>query len=117
MKSLNKNGRSVVIISDGMLFNRSKQYIKTRRYLIEKFNLTKIISLNDGFFLNTSITTPIIFFTNDDNKTTIEVEFSEIKLKNDKLEETIIVKVNLNDIKQNKYSLYVNKYVISNDEK
>ena len=54
MKSLNKNGRSVVIISDGMLFNRSKQYIKTRRYLIEKFNLTKIISLNDGFFLNTS---------------------------------------------------------------
>ena len=50
MSSLNDNGRCAVIIPDGVLFNESNQHQGTRQYLIENFNLHKVVSLNDDFF-------------------------------------------------------------------
>lgn len=108
MTALNKNGRCAVIVPDGVLFNESAQHKGTRKYLIENFNLQKVIALNDDFFLNTGVKTSILFFSND-NKTK-EVNFCEIKIKNGEIEENNLVFVDYEKIKENKYSLFINKY-------
>jgi type I restriction enzyme M protein len=47
---LNDNGRCAIIVLDGVLFNESYLHKNTRKYLIENFNLKKVIYLNDNFF-------------------------------------------------------------------
>jgi len=116
MQSLNDGGRCAVIVPDGMLFNDSKLHSETRKYLIENFNLKKVVSLNDDFFLNTGVKTSILFFVKDDNKTS-EVDFCSIKLNKGELEETSIIKVSYDDIKLNNYSLFVNKYNVQETTK
>lgn len=116
MEALADNGRCAVIIPDGVLFNDSNLHIETREYLVKNFNLKKVISLNGDFFLNTGVKTSILFFTKDGTKTK-EVDFCEIKLKNNKIEETSIIKVNYKTIKENNYTLFVNKYNIEEIEK
>lgn len=116
MEALNDGGRCAVVIPDGMLFNDSNLHSGTRKYLLENFNLRKVISLNDDFFLNTGVKTSILFFENDGYQTS-KVEFSEIKLKDGEIEETIIIKVKMADIEKNKYSLFVNKYNVEKVEK
>lgn len=116
MEALDDNGRCAVIVPDGMLFNKSNQHVGTRKYLMENFSLKKVVSLNDDFFLNTGVKTSILFFENNGYQTN-KVEFSEIKLKDGEIEETSIIKVKMNDIEKNNYSLFVNKYIITVDEK
>ena len=116
MEALDDNGRCAVIVPDGMLFNESNQHVGTRKYLMENFSLKKVVSLNDDFFLNTGVKTSILFFENNGYQTS-KVEFSEIKLKDGEIEETSIIKVKMNDIEKNNYSLFVNKYIITVDEK
>lgn len=109
MSALNDGGRCAVIVPDGVLFNESALHSGTRKYLVENFNLKKVVSLNDGFFLNTWVKTSILFFTKD-GQPTKEVDFSQICLKDDQLVETSVVKVSYQQIKDTKYSLFVNKY-------
>lgn len=109
METLDDDGRCAVIVPDGMLFNDSSLHNEVRKILIENFNLKKIISLNDDFFLNTGVKTSILFFTNEKKKTK-EVEFSFIKLKKDDIEETSIAKIKYGELKKNNYSLSINKY-------
>jgi len=109
MSALNDGGRCAVIVPDGVLFNESTLHKGTRKYLVENFNLKKVVSLNDDFFLNTGVKTSILYFTKDGQQTT-EVDFSQIWLKNDQLVETSVVKVSYQQIKDSKYSLFVNKY-------
>lgn len=111
MEALDDNGRCAVIVPDGVLYNDSTLHNETRKYLIDNFNLKKIIALSDDFFLNTGVKTSILFFTKTGKKTE-EVEFSEIKLKNNEIDETSIITVNYDNIIKNKYSLFVNKYNI-----
>ena len=108
MQSLNEGGRCAVIVPDGVLFNDSTLHNDTRKYLVENFNLKKVIGLNDDFFLNTGVKTSILFFVKD-GKTT-EVEFSELKLKKNEVVENSIIKVDYKKIKEMDYSLFVNKY-------
>jgi type I restriction enzyme M protein len=116
MEALDDNGRCAVIVPDGMLFNEGKQHVGTRKYLMENFCFKKVVSLNDDFFLNTGVKTSILFFVNNGYQTS-KVEFSEIKLKDNEIEEKSILKVKICDIEKNNYSLFVNKYIISVDEK
>jgi type I restriction-modification system DNA methylase subunit len=109
MEALADKGRCAVIIPDGVLFNESNQHIGTRKYLVENFNLKKVVTLNGDFFLNTGVKTSVLFFTKDGNNTN-EVDFCEIKIKDDDIEENSIIKVSYNDIKKCNYSLFVNKY-------
>jgi len=109
MQSLNDGGRCAVIVPDGMLFNDSNLHNDTRKYLIENFDLKKVVALSDDFFLNTGVKTSILYFVKNGNKTS-EVEFSSIKLNKGELEETSIIKVSYDDINLNGYSLFVNKY-------
>ena len=116
MSALNDNGRCAVIIPDGVLFNEANQYKNTRKYLIENFNLKKVIALNGDFFLNTGIKTSILFFAKEKNKTK-EVDFCEIKLENGEIKENSIIKVTHDKIKNENYSLFVNKYNVKEPEK
>ena len=40
-------------------------YIKTRKKLIEEFNLVKVIINDKEFFLNTGVQTSILYFENN----------------------------------------------------
>lgn len=116
MEALDDDGRCAVIVPDGMLFNDSILHNKVRTQIVENFNLKKIVSLSDDFFLNTGVKTSIIFFVNDGKKTS-DVEFSSVKLKNENIEETNIIKVKHEDIIKNNYSLFVNKYNVKDIDK
>ena len=115
MQSLNIGGRCAVIIPDGVLFNDAKLYKLTRKYLCEKLRLSKVISLEDGLFLNTGVKSSILFFVNDGE--TKEVEFCKIKMSNSEIVEESIIKVNIEEIKENDYTLFVNKYNKVEEEK
>lgn len=115
MQTLKRDGRCAVIIPDGILFNDNKAYIASRTQLIKNFNLKKVISMNDKFFLNTGVKTSILFFEN--NGKTIETEFCEIKLENDKVVESVVAKVKYIKLKKENYSLFVNKYVANIEKK
>ena len=108
MQSLNVKGRCAVIVPDGVLFNDAKLHKGTRKHLCNNFNLLKVISLEDGLFLNTGVKSSILFFVNDGETT--KVEFCKIKMLNDDIVEESIIKVNVDEIKQNDYTLFVNKY-------
>ena len=110
MEALDNGGRCAVIVPDGALFGDSALHHFVRKMLVEDFNLKKVISLNGDFFLNTCVKTSILFFVKDGTKTK-EVEFSELKLKEDKIIENIVIIGKYNDIKKNNYSLFVNKYI------
>jgi len=116
MSALDDNGRCAVIVSDGVLFSESNLHRETRKYLIENFNLKKIVLLNGDYFINTKIKTAILFFVKDGNKTK-GVEFSELYLKDNKIEEKNIINVKYNKLVKNNYSLFVNKYNIVEQEK
>jgi type I restriction enzyme S subunit len=115
MLSLNPGGRCAVIVPDGVLFNDAKLHKDTRKYLCENLNLLKVISLEDGLFLNTGVKSSILFFVNDGE--TEEVEFCKIKLSNGEIVEESITKVDNEDIEKNDYSLFVNKYNKVEEEK
>jgi type I restriction-modification system DNA methylase subunit len=115
MQSLNDGGRCAVIIPDGVLFNDSNLHSDTRKHLVENFNLKKVISLNDDFFLNTGVKTSILFFVKDGK--TSNVEFSEIKLNKNELIETSIIRVDYKKIVELDYSLFGNKYNVKEVKK
>jgi len=114
MLSLNKGGRCAVIVPDGVLFNDTNLHCGTRNYLCKNFNLKKVISLEDGLFLNTGVKSSILFFVNDEE--TKEVEFCKIKMSNSEIFEESIIKVDIKEIEKNDYSLFVNKYSIPEEE-
>lgn len=112
MEALNENGRCAVVVPDGVLFNESNLHQGTRKKLIEEFNLVKVITLNDKeFFLNTSVQTSILYFEN--NGKTEKTTFSSISLSGDELVEEIIMDVDYNTLVKNNYSLFINKYKVS----
>jgi type I restriction enzyme S subunit len=108
MQSLNVNGRCAVIVPDGVLFNENKQFRETRKHLCEKFKLIKVISLEDGLFLNTGVKSSILFFKNV--SVTDKVEFCNAKLENDEIMEDIIIDIDITEIRKNNYNLSINKY-------
>lgn len=115
MEALDKDGRCAVVIPDGVLFNGAKFHKYTRKHLVENFNLKKVVSLNGDFFLNTGVKTSVLFFSNDGK--TKEVEFCQIGLKNEEIEETCIIKVSYDDVVEKEYNLFVNKYNVVESNK
>src|SRR5579875_2092035 len=116
---LDTDGRCCVIVSNGFLSSDGHQ--KTREYIINNFNLQKVISLNSGFFINTNVKTSILYFIN--NGKTSNIEFYELtsELKENKLLYINIVNLNSNysllykDYIIKYSSLYQNKYYKIND--
>lgn len=115
MISLKENGRCAVVVPDGVLFNDAKLHTETRMYLIEKLNLKKVISLEGDFFMNTGVKSSILYFVNDG--TTVETEFSKIKLIGDRIAEETIKKVKKDALVKAGYSLFLNKFLESRERK
>jgi hypothetical protein len=85
----NKKGDIMLITPNSLLFSESNQHVETRKYLIENYNIKKIIELENKKSL--------LFITNDGRTQNIEVK------KNDK---TMVVSIN--SINKENYSLYFN---------
>jgi hypothetical protein len=78
MVSLNANGRCAVIVPDGMLVNSAEHHCATRKYMLDNFNLKRIIKMRGQFFMNTTIQPSIIFF--EKTKVTSAVEFWDVSI-------------------------------------
>ena len=93
MVSLNMGGRCAVVVPDGMLVNSSSCHNDTRKYLLDHFDLKRVIKMKGQFFMNTGIQPSILFFEKT-GKPTESVEFWEV-VKGDKgeISETMVVSV------------------------
>ena len=93
MVSLNLGGRCAVVVPDGMLVNKSSCHNDTRKYLLDKFELKRVIKMKGQFFMNTGIQPSILFFENT-GKPTKNVEFWDV-IKGDKgnIQETMMLSV------------------------
>ena len=93
MVSLNPGGRCAVVVPDGMLVNSSTCHDDTRKYLMDHFELKRVIKLKGKFFMNTGIQPSVLFFENT-GKPTTAVEFWEvIKGEDGKVQEEMILSV------------------------
>ena len=77
MVSLNVGGRCAVVVPDGMLVNSSVCHNGTRKYLLDHFELKRVIKMTGKFFMNTGIQPSILFFENT-GKPTATVEFWDV---------------------------------------
>jgi len=77
MVSLNVGGRCAVVVPDGMLVNTSVCHNGTRKYLLDHFELKRVIKMSGKFFMNTTIQPSILFFENT-GKPTATVEFWDV---------------------------------------
>jgi len=91
--SLNMGGRCAVVVPDGMLVNCSSCHNNTRKYLLDHFDLKRVIRMKGQFFMNTGIQPSILFFEKTGNPTAA-VEFWEV-VKSDKgdITETMVASV------------------------
>ena len=93
MVSLNRGGRCAVVVPDGMLVNSSECHDGTRKYLMEHFELKRVIKMRGQFFMNTGIQPSILFFENTGNPTTAVEFWDVVKGSNGFIEETMVLSV------------------------
>jgi len=82
MAALDEDGRCAVVVPDGVLVNNSNQHNGTRKYLLDNFELKRVIKMKGQFFSNTGIQPSILFFENTGNPTSV-VEFWEVEQASD----------------------------------
>jgi restriction endonuclease S subunit len=92
MVSLNRGGRCAVVVPDGMLVNGSSCHDETRKYLLDHFELKRVIKMKGQFFMNTGIQPSILFFENT-GKSTTAVEFWDVVKGANGPEETMVLSV------------------------
>lgn len=119
MSSLNKNGKGILIVPDSLLFSDSIQPVETREYLLNNFNVKKIIQIDESLYWGNKITrdlksqsstikNSIMIFEN--NGKTKSVEFSKIVEKANQVVETKLGEIKFEQFESNSYLLYFNKY-------
>jgi len=110
MANLAEGGRCVFVVPDGVLFNSTKMYKETRKYLMDKFELEKVIKIGEGeFFKNTSVKTAVLYFKNT-GESTKNVEFVQVNKIGNKIEEIPLMSVSIEKLVENNYSLNMNMY-------
>ena len=93
MVSLNRGGRCAVVVPDGMLINGSSCHDDTRKYLLDHFELKRVIKMKGQFFMNTGIQPSILFFENTGKPTSVVEFWDVIKGANGDIEETMVLSV------------------------
>jgi restriction endonuclease S subunit len=93
MVSLAPGGRCAVVVPDGMLTHTTTLHDQTRKYLLDHFELKRVIKMKGQFFMNTSIQPSILFFENT-GKPTTALEFWEVaRDEKGEITESMIVSV------------------------
>ena len=109
MAKLNDNGKCCIVVPEGVLFNSTKMYKETRKYLLENFNLKRIIKVGEGeFFKNTGVKTSVLCF--EKTGPTQEIEFIQVNKVNGDIQEVPLMSINIDKIIENDYSLNMNLY-------
>tara|TARA_Y100000389_G_C17458660_1_gene519997 strand:- start:1328 stop:3496 length:2169 start_codon:yes stop_codon:yes gene_type:complete len=109
MAKLKDNGKCAIVVPEGVLFNSTKMYKETRKYLLENFNLKRIIKIGEGeFFKNTGVKTSVFFF--EKSGKTENIEFIQVNKVDDTIEEVPLMTVEMHKIIENDYSLNMNLY-------
>ena len=93
MVSLNRGGRCAVVVPDGMLVNVSACHDATRKYLLDHFELKRVIKMKGQFFMNTGIQPSILFFENTGKPTSVVEFWNVVKGANGEIEETMVLSV------------------------
>jgi restriction endonuclease S subunit len=93
MVSLNRGGRCAVVVPDGMLVNGSSCHNETRKYLLDHFELKRVIKMKGQFFMNTGIQPSILFFENTGKPTSVVEFWDVIKGVNGDIDETMVLSV------------------------
>jgi type I restriction-modification system DNA methylase subunit/restriction endonuclease S subunit len=111
MASLDDGGRCAVVVPDGAIVNQSKCHNLTRKYLLEHFELKRVIKMKGQFFSNTGIQPSILFFENTGKPTSV-TQFWEVE-KNSAgvITETLAVSVPIEKIDTDSYSLDMRRYM------
>lgn len=109
MTSLNQQGRAYIIVPDSLLYNDAIQHVETRKYLINNFNIRKIISVDESFYRLKGNKHSIIWFENTGKTTSIN--FSKLELNNNRVEEIDIITIPVVKLENNVYSLYHKIYL------
>jgi type I restriction enzyme, S subunit len=90
---VNLGGRGAIIVPDGVLDNNAKIYVNFRKYMLEKFDLKRIIKMKGKFFMNTTIQPSVLFFEYS-GKPTTSVEFWDANKGNSgEIEDTFVLSV------------------------
>ena len=76
MNLLEEGGTCVGVLKEGVFFD--SKYSKLRCYLIEKYNVTDVISIDSDAFENTTTKTSILIFKNTGRTT--KIQFSRLKV-------------------------------------
>lgn len=93
MVSLKLGGRCAVVVPDGMLVNNSNGHNGTRQYLLNNFELKRVIKMRGQFFANTSIQPSILFFENTGSPTTAVEFWDVVRGANGDIQETMVLSV------------------------
>ena len=110
MAHLAPGGRCAIVIPEGVLFNGTKMYRKTRKYLLENFELHKVIKVGEGeFFKNTGVKTSVLFFERSGNPTS-KVSFVQVDKVDGSIVEKPLLNVDMSKIIENDYSLNMNLF-------
>ena len=148
LRMLKMGGRAAIVVPDGVLFGSSKAHVALRKMLVDKNQLEAVISLPSGVFRPyAGVSTAIIVFTKGgrtDNVFYFDVEFDGFSLddkrdsqpdkndlpemlerwrKRDSKKDTNRTRkhffVPIEDIRENKYDLSINRYkkIVYEEEK
>lgn len=93
MASLNVGGRCAVVVPDGMLVNVSSCHNGTRKYLLDHFELRRVIKMKGKFFMNTGIRPSILLFEKTGKRTEATEYWEVVKDENGRITETMILSV------------------------
>lgn len=124
MTSLAVGGRCAVVVPNGMIQNHSNNHNMTRKYLLDNFELDRVIRLNSTkpkgsargvaknakFFVGTGVQCSILFFRNT-GKPTAEIGYYEVEKGDDgNLSVTLVKTVKRDQIDPATFSLDLVKY-------
>jgi hypothetical protein len=108
MTLLNKHGKAIINVPNTLLNNESTQHIETRKYLINNFNIKKIVTVDQDLQINKEYKTSIIYF--EKISSTKKINFTKLEIKDTKLIEIEICTIDYKKIESKKFNLYYEKY-------
>jgi type I restriction-modification system DNA methylase subunit len=109
--SLARCGRAVVIVPSGFTSSMKIPIIKMRQYIVENFDLHQVIDMgNNDFFMNTSVNTHILFFSQGVSTSVTHIKRLTRNQHDGSIIDEEIGQIDYNDMKRKKYSWFLNRY-------